>query len=180
MIVYKLTDASRQTRHSFQYEIGIPAYATGTGTRLCSADVLHAYETPEQAAFMCPVHCPSGQRTLWEAEVPEIVAHDGTKVGVKSLTLLRPATLPSLTTEQRIQVAIASAWPCTARSWRAWALAWLRNVDRSYTAAATAVADAYAAYAAATAAADASDLNDVLRVVLAETCAETAARLEAL
>lgn len=208
--LYKLTDAHLRTRRGFTYVIGVPAHATGFGARLCTDGVLHAYRTPLQAAFMAPAHVGDHLTHLWRAE-GVVVADDGTKVGVKALTLIERAPLPTLDTEKRVQIAIAIAWPLTRSGdpWRVWAYNWLTGQDRTYATAAsapaaftadasgfTATADAAAAGAAAAeayaagagaAAAHAAEAAAsggaatcaTLDQVCAETCAQTAARLEA-
>lgn len=57
--------------------------------QLCTSDVIHAYVHPLQALRNRGQHGYSGNVQFWEAE-GEPVAWDGTKVGVKALTTIKP------------------------------------------------------------------------------------------
>jgi hypothetical protein len=143
------------------WEIGKTNRAVGVGG-LCSAGVLHVYDTPEQAAFMLPAHM-DGYTKLWEVECPDEGITDGTKRGVREATVIREVTLLELTTEQRVTIAIKVALVSYQDpGFVAWTEAWLTKKDRSVHAA-YAAADAAraatnaAAYAVANAAAYAAD-----------------------
>jgi len=173
MIYYKATDPQGRTRGGMDWTVpGTVNEATGRGTELCTDGVLHVYRTPEQAAFMIPVHVLNYTR-LFEVEVPEIVADDGAKCGCKRATVIREVPMPVLTIEQRVGIAIrVSLLVYSEPGYVRWAEGWLSGKDRSADAAyaARAAADAaHAAYAAdaaahaayaADAAAHAADADD--------------------
>ena len=133
--------------------------ATGTGTRLCSPDVIHAYTHPLLAVLLNPIHANYKNPKLWRCE-GEVVANDhGLKVGVKTLTTIEEIPLPVVTTEQHVKFAILCAKQvCKDEKWNAWADKWLSGEDRSAAAAEAAWAAAWAARAARLAA-RASDID---------------------
>ena len=161
MKLYKLTDEQGRTRagedNELTWAVGVAHKTAGTGTRLCTADVIHAYEHPLIAVLMNPVHAmfnPAKMR-LFVAE-GEIVAREGElKCGVHALEIVEEIPVPTLTTEQRVKFAILCAkCVCTDVAWNAWADKWLSSDDRSAEAAeATAWAAEATAWAAEAAAA---------------------------
>ena len=164
MKLYKLTDKDGYTRRMQIGETlwgeGVTNRAIENGNTLCTAQVIHAYKSLLLAEMMNPIHADLGKDKLaWEAE-GDVVAEDGLKIGVKSLTTLRRANLPEITTIQRVAFGIlCSLEVYHEEKYVKWANDWLSGKDRSYTAAyaraAYAAADAayaraaYAAYAAA-------------------------------
>ena len=160
--LYKLTDEQGRTRagedNELTWAVGVAHKTTGTGTRLCTADVIHAYEHPLIAVLMNPVHADFDPATmrLFVAE-GEIVAREGQlKCGVHALKIVEEIPVPVLTTEQRIKFAILCAKSvCKDAAWNAWADKWLSGKDPSAEAAraaARAAAEAAEAWAAAWAA----------------------------
>jgi len=119
--LYKLTDAQGRTRagedNELTWAVGVEHKTAGTGTRLCSSDVIHAYEHPFIAVLMNPVHANFNPATmrLFVTE-GEIVAHEGQlKCGVHALKVVEEIPVPTLTTEQRVKFAILCAkTSCTA------------------------------------------------------------------
>ena len=154
--LYKLTDENGRTQNYTQWDEGISHTAAGEGTKLCTGDVIHAYECPLVAVFMNPSHANYKNPILWEAE-GVIVAREGQlKCGVKTLTTLRKLDLPTISTQERIEIAIRCALKVySKRPFVDWADKWLAGTDRSGAAAVVAsnTASAAAAYAAAYAAA---------------------------
>ena len=155
MKLYKLTDEQGRTRagedNELTWAVGVAHKTAGTGTRLCTADVIHAYEHPLIAVLMNPVHAdfdPARMR-LFVAE-GEIVAREGQlKCGVHALKIVEEIAVPTLTTEQRVKFAILCAkLVCKDAAWNAWADKWLSSEDRS----AWAEEAAWAAWAAEAAA----------------------------
>ena len=147
--LYKLTDASMQTRGGYRWVLGkrrqIAAEHRRPDAPLCSGSYLHAYLTPELARLLNPVHANFEAPRLFEAR-GAIVARDGVlKVGVYSLTLTRELPYVASTTEQAVTFAIACVWPLASPAWRTWARRWLTGEDRSRAAAAAAEAAAWAA-----------------------------------
>jgi hypothetical protein len=135
------------------WAVGVEHKTAGTGTQLCTADVIHAYEHPLIAVLMNPVHAdfnPARMR-LFVAE-GEIVAREvQLKCGVHALKIVEEIPVPVLTTEQRVKFAILCAKTvCKDAEWNAWADKWLSCDDRS-AAAAAAWAEIAAAWAAAAA-----------------------------
>ena len=162
--LYKLTDEQGRTRagkdNELTWAVGVEHKTTGTGTRLCTADVIHAYEHPLIAVLMNPVHADLNPATmrLFVAE-GEIVAREGQlKCGVHALKIVEEIAVPTLTTEQRVKFAILCAkLVCKDAAWNAWADKWLNGDDRSAAAAwATAAAACATAWAAKEAAAKAA------------------------
>ena len=160
MKLYKLTDADGYTRRGESNEtlwgVNVTHSASGTGTTLCTSDVIHAYEHPLIAVFMNPLHANTPNPVLWEAE-GEVVAREGQlKCGVKTLTTLRRIPLPEITLAQRIRIAIYCALEqCRTFKFVTWATNYLSGSDTSVQSAtemASSVsftAGACAAYAAA-------------------------------
>ena len=149
--LYKLTDEQGRTQagedNELTWAVGVEHKTTGTGTRLCTADVIHAYEHPLIAVLMNPVHAMFNPATmrLFVAE-GNIVAREGQlKCGVHALKIVEEIPVPVLTTEQRVKFAIlCTKSVCKDAAWNAWADKWLNGDDRSAEA-------ARAAWAAATA-----------------------------
>ena len=158
--LYKLTDYLGRTRagedNELTWAVGVEHKTAGTGARLCTADVIHAYEHPLIAVLMNPVHAdfdPARMR-LFVAE-GEIVAREvQLKCGVHALKIVEEIPVPVLTTEQRVKFAILCAkLVCKDAAWNAWADKWLSSEDRSAWAAEEAARAAKeAAWAAARAA----------------------------
>ena len=158
--LYKLTDEQGRTRagedNELTWAVGVEHRTAGMGTRLCTADVIHAYEHPLIAVLMNPVHAdfdPAKMR-LFVAE-GEIVAREGQlKCGVHALKIVEEIHVPVLTTEQRVKFAILCAKQvCKNATWNAWADKWLSSEDRTARAAwATAEAACATAWATAEAA----------------------------
>ena len=140
--LYKLTDEQGRTRaredNELTWTVGVEHRTACKGTRLCTADVIHAYEHPLIAVLMNPVHADFNPNTmrLFVAE-GEIVAREGQlKCGVHALKIVEEIPVPTLTTEQRIKFAILCAKTvCKDAAWNAWADKWLNGDDRSAAAA---------------------------------------------
>jgi len=135
--LYKLTDAQGRTRagedNELTWAVGVEHKTTGTGTRLCSSDVIHAYEHPLIAVLMNPVHAMLNpwQVCLFLAE-GKIVARDNFHCGVHSLKIVKELPVPKFSLEMQVQLAIwAAKHTCTDTSWNQWADAWLNQQDRS-------------------------------------------------
>ena len=164
--LYKLTDEQGRTRagedNELTWAVGVAHKTAGTGTRLCTADVIHAYEHPLIAVLMNPVHADFDPATmrLFVAE-GEIVAREvQLKCGVHALKIVEEIAVPTLTTAQRVKFAILCAKQvCKDAAWNAWADKWLSGENRSEAAAweAARAAAAEAARAAAWEAAWASE-----------------------
>jgi len=155
----KLTDADGYTRRGEDNETlwgeGIGHTAMGKGRELCTSDVIHYYDSVEEAVMYNPVHACISNPVAWECG-GRMAAHDGAKGGCKTLTTIRRVPLPELTIEQRIKVAIYCALEvCTSPDFVRWANAWLIGADRSGEAAQAAVSAAWAVCEAGAAECDA-------------------------
>jgi len=135
--LYKLTDSDGYTQRKDTrpclWGAGVSHSALGTGTKLCSEDVIHAYVDPLLAVLLNPIHAnfPSTMR-LWRAE-GEVVATDGQlKVGVKTLTVIEEIPIPHITTEQRVKFGILCALEVYKEpTFVKWANSWLDGTDRA-------------------------------------------------
>jgi hypothetical protein len=146
MKVYKLTDANGQTHGGTQWGEGVTHKATGKGKELCSDGYIHAYEHPNLAALLNPIHGNFTNPRLWECEAKGTPKRDGQlKLGAKTMTTIREIPLPVYTTEQRIAFAIYCGQAvCKHAAWNLWAERWLDGTDRSAAAAARAAEEAAA------------------------------------
>jgi len=172
--LYKLTNADGTTKGPTQWGEGVTHTAKGNGA-LCTDAWLHAYCDPLQAVFMAPDHgYADADAVLWECD-GEVGIDDGIKVGCTTLTTLRRVDKPTMTTEQRVEVAIRHVMTVYNNpSWVTWAEKWLSGADRSraYAADAASAASADAAAAYAYAAADASAARKKCRIAQSEKLLE--------
>jgi len=156
MKLYKLTDKNDQTHNSCQWGENITHETSGEG-KLCGPGFTHWYLDPLLAVFLNPIHGDFDPKTmhLWEGEGEVIKNDHGLKVGCTKATTLRRISLPEISTENRIKIAILCAKQvCKEQAWNAWADNWLSGKDRTRkSAAAAAAASASAAAASASAAA---------------------------
>ena len=163
--IYKLTDDHDRTRPFApnQCQWGAGVTHTAPGGELCTAGVIHAYQSPELASLMDPTHANYGPDAhLWRCDEYTLHVSAPDKLGCTSVTTTERVPLPQPTIEQRVEFGIRSAlagkrtWRWKGRAvWVRWAEAWLDGSDRTQDAAyAAACAYAYAdaAYAAAYAA----------------------------
>lgn len=130
MKLYKLTDENDQTRSNTQWGENVTHEASGEG-ELCGPGWLHAYTHPLLAIFFNPTHAMFKNPHLWTAE-GEIEKEDDRKVGCKKLTTIEQIPLPTITTEQRITIAILAVKTiCADEMWNDWADNWLNGKNRS-------------------------------------------------
>ena len=184
--LYKLTDEQGRTRagedNELTWAVGVAHKTTGTGTRLCTADVIHAYEHPLIAVLMNPVHADFDPATmrLFVAE-GNIVAREGQlKCGVHALKIVEEIHVPVLTIEQQVKFTILCAkLVCKDAEWNAWADKWLNGDDRSAEAARAAWAAATARAAEAARAAWAAEAAATARAAEAAEAREAAWAAEA-
>ena len=152
MKLYKLTDSENRTQNGTIWGKGVTHTARGAGSRLCTSDVIHAYTDPYIAVFMNPLHANINKPIMWEAR-GNVIADDGTKVGVKSLTTIRKIKLVSLSYHQKVAIGIKCAFTVyKSKEYKKWGENWLNGIDRSSydsTDMAAAYDAAYAAYEAA-------------------------------
>jgi hypothetical protein len=157
MRCYKLTDQNLRTRGGYQWALNEWRETSGAGD-LCGSGWLHCYRgDPLIAVFLNPIHADLASPRIFEVETRGRGRHDGPiKSGYTSMRLTREIALPTITTTQRVAVAIMCAVAVHSDPiFCAWAQKWLSGEDRS--AAATWAArksaqSAWAAWAAARAA----------------------------
>src|SRR6185312_2794598 len=109
--LYKLTDRQESTYNDTVWGENVTHSipADRPGFKLCSSQVIHAYEHPVIAVLLNPVHAGFYHPLLWEAE-GEVVVRDGQlKCGVKKLTTLRRIPLPTITHEQQQRIGLRCA-----------------------------------------------------------------------
>ena len=144
--LYKLTNQNLQTHGCYQWELGVWKSAPGNG-ELCSTSWLHAYESPELAVLLNPIHGRIKNPLLWRAEGKGKGLDDnGLKCGVTKLRLLEQVIIPIYTREQKIAFGIYCVlFIFQDKSFVTWAEAWLAGKDRTIAAAKIVYAAAYAA-----------------------------------
>jgi hypothetical protein len=158
--LYKLTNSNMITQNNTRWVINEWKETDGIQQELCNNSWLHAYEDPYVAAFMYPAHVYYSNPRFFKAEGNGKFLSDVTKCGVTKLRLVEEIPLPTITTEQRIKIAILCALEVYQEaSFVTWANNWLSGKDRSKNAAwavaraaARAADAAWAAWAASNAA----------------------------
>ncbi len=141
---YKLTDKDGYTRQGKSGETlwveGKCLTTSGEGD-LCGPGWIHWYRNEWIAVLM---NCRQGAYDLataqmWEVETGDVVKHAyDHKSGATQLTTVRRVDMPTLSTEERVEIAIRYATlgvGDTIPTWTAWANGWLDGTDRSESAA---------------------------------------------
>ena len=142
---YKLTNKEMKTHKGFQWELGKKEVIEKKGNALCTDAVFHFYDHPFLAYIFNSIHADITEPRLFECEVGDIVAHDGTKGGCKAMTLTKELAVKKISTEKIIEFAIRSAMLVYADiGFNNWANGWLTKKDRSEIAA-RAASEAWAA-----------------------------------
>jgi hypothetical protein len=154
MKLYKLTNQDCTTKNNTLWGENITHKTNGEGN-LCSSGWLHAYQSPELALFMNPIHGNFPSPILWEAEGEGDFKDDnGLKCGVTQLTTVKKLDIVVPTTEQCIKFALLCAKEVYKDDkFLQWCENWLNGTDRSE---AAAEAEAWVAAEAAEAAAEAA------------------------
>lgn len=157
--LFKLTTQDFKTRKGRSNELtwgpSVTHSVPGPGVNMCSDQVIHAYPSALLAVLCNPIHADLKSPVLWEAS-GTVVASDGLKVGVKSLTTHNTLPLPKVSPNQAAAFAILCALECRVSSgYREWAEDWLSGKDRSTEAARAAAGAAEAAAWSAMAAGEA-------------------------
>ena len=141
MKLYKITDKDGKTRagHSNETQWGenVTHKAEVRGKELCTNEVIHAYTDPYLAVFFNPIGGSYNEETmhLWEAK-GRVCSRGVDKVGCKTLTTVRRIPKPSITREQRVEIAIKCALVvCQDKDFVQWAENWLSGKDRTEAAA---------------------------------------------
>jgi len=174
--LYKITDSKGQTQNNTQWGESVTHKAKNKGKELCTNQVIHAYRDPYLAVFHNPIGGDYNEKTMrvWEAK-GKIVVYDGMKVGCKTLTTTKEIPVPSITTEQRVEIAIRCAVQVYKDpSFIKWADSWLSGEAEAAEAAWVAEA-AWAAARAARAAAGAAEAAARAAAGAAEAAARAAA-----
>lgn len=158
--LYKLTDAWGTTSGGIQWGENITHAATGSADQpLCSDGWIHAYEHPDLAVLLNPIHGQFIYPRLWEARGVIGKKKGQTKCGCRELTTVREVPLPRWSIVQSVAFGILCALEvCKDPQFVMWAERWLSGVDRTEESAAAnrltswAVCACYAALAAKAAA----------------------------
>jgi hypothetical protein len=130
-MLYKLTDLSMQTCNGFQWILGVPSPRLSGKGGLCSPAYYHAYRDAELAVVFNLAHGNFRNPRLFEAR-GRVCLDDGTKVGCRTLTLLREMEVPFVNLETRIAFAVLCAKEVyTERRWTDWADSWLATKGHS-------------------------------------------------
>ena len=152
--VYKLTDASGQTRNNTQWGPGVTnpcGVLSGQGD-LCSAGYYHAYHTPELAAFLNPIGGNFDPATclFWLAEIRGTVQEEAGILKLGSTEQRTVVEIPAIrpTTDQRVAfgllcaLAMLDANALSIPAFEQWAHDWLDGRPAARTAAAARAARA--------------------------------------
>lgn len=133
MTAYKLLTQDMQSHGGLQWTIGCTHTAQEHGNKMCSPQVLHCYSHPLMAAMFNPIHANIDNPRLFEIEASEIINQDFAKLACKSQMLVKEIPLPTLSDEQRQEVAIRCAMliPGAPLLWTNWAKDWLSGKDRT-------------------------------------------------
>ena len=140
MTGYKLTDKDGYTRRGESGETlwteGATLETDGSGA-LCGSGWIHYYQDPHVAVLM---NCQQGAYDLetalmWEVEAGGVDEHAyDHKSGTTRLTTVRRIDMPTLSREERVEIAIRYAMPGvgdTNPDWTSWANNWLDGTDRT-------------------------------------------------
>ena len=150
--LYKLTKTDGTTKGGMAWGEGvINSLPTKDNPKLCSTDVLHAYESLEVAAFMRHSHMYGGDVICYEAE-GEVVVRDATKCGVFELTCGKAVHLPKPTIKHSVLFALLCVQKVFDNNYIEEAIHFARRGNYRDAADAAAAASTNAFYAAARAA----------------------------
>ena len=148
-IKYKLVTQDYKTRkgHSNETDWSDNSWKSAAGDGgLCSSGVLHAYDSPEIALFLNPIHAQINSPRMLEVECNGLVDWKPTKVGYKKMRRVKEIFYNKPTRTQRIAFSILCAKKVYFEpDFVVWANSWLSGMDRT-SASAAAQFDANAAY----------------------------------
>lgn len=120
--------------------------ARGTGTELCSPDVIHYYDHPSLAVMFNVLHMELKNPILVEITIDKVVAHDGLKGGCKCAKVRKILPIPKISREKKVEFAIRVVkFKYKEKTWNSWANNWLNGKDRSSRSAEKAATLAYMA-----------------------------------
>jgi hypothetical protein len=174
--LYKLTDENLTTQNNTKWVLGEWRETDGAEQSLCNSSWLHAYEDIYVAAFMYLVHVNYDNPRCFRAEGDgKFLSDPDGKCGVTRLRLVEEISLPTITKEQRIKIAILCALEVYHEaSFVTWANNWLSGKDRSKDAAYNATNAALATYYYIAAAYNAALAAYAFAFADARTAADTA------
>jgi len=143
-MLYKLTYQDGTTRKGEENETQWGRSVTHTAKgkkilgeyrRLCTNQVIHAYRSPEIAAFANGLHADFGDPLCWSAK-GWVVAEDGLKVGCKTLTTLEAVPLPVLMRSERVEISMRTREEEKSITWDdiRWARWRIREIPESFVA----------------------------------------------
>lgn len=127
MIVYKVTDAAKETRGGMKWEPGKKNVESGQGP-FPGGGWLHAYASPEMAAIFHPAHVSFAMPRLFRAEAGGVQAGDGdggVKLGFSEMALHSEIEMPEVSNWHRVRFALLLALETEKDSTFRW---WANNV----------------------------------------------------
>jgi hypothetical protein len=122
------------TVNEVKWEIGKWVTAKGSpNLGLCSTGYIHWYNDPIVAILLNPLHAHIRNPRLWEVETKGIEVEDnGLKFGSTELRLIQELTIPTISIEQYIKIALLCVKSvCSDQIFDIWLNNWIANVDRS-------------------------------------------------
>lgn len=128
----KMTTGYGTTKNNFLWGENVTHQVNFSGN-LCREGMLHFYEHELIAEFMRHNHGYQDDVLAWECEPHGRIVSDGTKSGCGKLTTIRQVKLPTITSEQRTEIAIRLVMKYRKPSprWIEWASKWLSGEDRT-------------------------------------------------
>jgi len=126
-MLFKLTYQDGTTRkgeeNETQWGRGVTHKADGKRPRegrwLCTDQVIHAYRSPEIAAFSNMWHAQIPDPICWRAR-GRVLVDDGRKIGCKTLTTLEIVPLPVLTKQHEMEIALRTIQEEKAENTKNW------------------------------------------------------------
>ena len=154
MDLIKLTDEKGQTYGNTQWGKNVTHEVEWSGN-FCSRGCIHVYQDLHVALLLNPIHANFSNPRAWKAKGKVLASDRGLKFGTAKLTTISEIfPVPKISLKQYITFGILCAKQVYQdHGWIIWADNWLKNTDRSSTA-------AHAAYNAASAAASAAAILD--------------------
>jgi hypothetical protein len=131
MKVYKLTDKNMKTFNgTTQWRLGVTKTSKTLGS-MCAPGGFHAYESPELAVLMNPIHANFELPRLFEAVASGRFISEPLKIKYQNLKLIKELELPEFTLNQKIYFAIQCSWGIGKESeFVTWAKNWISGKDR--------------------------------------------------
>jgi hypothetical protein len=147
MIKYKILNKNMESYNGHKWYLGVKQTITKPGIELCTDQVFHYYDSPEEAVLFNPIHANIINPKLFEAEIDAEINNDGLIGGSKEMMLVNEIMFPQITIDKIVSFAIHCALQVyNEKYFVEWAKNWLNEKDHSACAAAAlAIAAARAA-----------------------------------